>query len=258
MADTNLGALPSENSHTPRTRSQPASYFSLSKLIVMIVSSIILLGSFVYKSSGGPHAPAIGEVDDSQLGMVHVEKHECPLLTTRYSIRTGQTACYPSSGGIWMAELGPIELQHLGIARFQSTERSTAQADEDAFCNQLRKFGGSWYNPASGEDLWSGGQCLDLNELMEVFSISRKIGFTESGGVWALQKNKETGRYPPDFVQVRNALTMEERCLALERLGAVYCDDVSQCSLFDDLSKEPYELAKEYQSLEGQTWCGTF
>lgn len=40
--------------------------------------------------------------------------HHCYQITTRYNIQTGMAACYPSSGGIWLADLGPVELRYLG------------------------------------------------------------------------------------------------------------------------------------------------
>jgi hypothetical protein len=167
----------------------------------------------------------------------------CSLPTTHYNIQTGITACYPSSGGIWLANLGPVELQYLGINRFDSTERSWDNAEEDRFCDELRNFGGSWYNPKTPDDLWVGGECSELDELEPVFSIDRRVAFPEKGGVWVLGKDDQTGRFPLGMAGVRNSLTMEERSMVLERLGAVYCDDVTNCDVLDDLKKEPRDLA---------------
>jgi hypothetical protein len=79
-----------------------------------------------------------------------------------------------------------------------------------------------------------------------IFSIIRKIGFAEEGGMWVLTASGEDERFPKGMSAVRNALTMKERCMALERLGAVFCEDIKGCrpALYD-LSKEPYELAEE-------------
>ncbi|KAL4796545.1 hypothetical protein BDV19DRAFT_360571 [Aspergillus venezuelensis] len=137
-----------------------------------------------------------------------------------------------------MTELGPLELQHLCINRFESTERSSNQEDEDAFCRELRVFGGSWYNPApDGSDLFVGGECYPLHEFEPVFSIVRRVGFPrveDGGGVWVLGVDGETGRFPEGMATVRNALTMQEQCMALERLGAVFCGDVSSCRALED------------------------
>jgi hypothetical protein len=78
-----------------------------------------------------------------------------------------------------------------------------------------------------------------------IFSIIRKIGFAEEGGMWVLTASGEDERFPKGMSAVRNALTMKERCMALERLGAVFCEDIKGCPALYDLSKEPYELAEE-------------
>lgn len=210
------------------------------KTIVFAVSSIFV-AIFVYR--GSPQLDAPNDVDGPQ-GSVEsqAKEHECSLPTVRYSIYTQHDACYPSSGGIWMVELGPLELQHLGIARFESTERSSIQAEEDAFCHELRKFGGSWYNLESGRDLWVGDGCHELDEFMPAVSIERRVGFPENGGVWVLGIDQKTGQYPSGMGIVQNALTMNERCHPLEKLGAVYCEDTAECGPLDDLSKEPNQL----------------
>lgn len=145
-----------------------------------------------------------------------------------------------------MSDLGPVELQHLGINRFNTTWRSPYQVEEDMFCRELRKFGGGWYNPKSGKELLVGGYCHDLDEFKPVYSIVRAVGFDGGrGGVWVLRVEPGTGRFPAGMLAVRNALTMEERCMALRDLGAVYCSDVVGCGLLGDLFKEPYELARD-------------
>ncbi|EAW16165.1 uncharacterized protein NFIA_055140 [Aspergillus fischeri NRRL 181] len=77
-----------------------------------------------------------------------------------------------------------------GYQSIESTERSSLQKDEDAFCRELRVFGGSWYNPeADGEDLLVGGRCHLLHHFEPAFSIVRKIAYPQEedgGGVWVL------------------------------------------------------------------------
>ncbi|OOQ85835.1 hypothetical protein PEBR_24036 [Penicillium brasilianum] len=153
--------------------------------------------------------------------------HHCYQITTRYNIQTGMTACYPSSGGIWLADLGPVELPFLEIHRFDSTERSWSEAEEDQFRRELRKFG-------SGRN---------ISEIEPVFSIDRKVAFPAEGGVWVLGRNEETGRYPCGIVGVYNELKMEKRSMGLERLGAFYRQDLAKSPPLDDLKKEPRDLA---------------
>lgn len=195
----------------------------------------------------------------------------CRLPTARYDIYTNKAACYPSSGGIWMVELDALELRHLNINRFESTERSTNQDEEDDFCHKLRQFGGSWYNSRSADDLWSPGEekCLDLYVQEPVFEINRQIGFPETGrGIWVLQPVEEGDPegmyfppqvyYPSGMATVRNALSVDERCTALKKLGAVFCDEknIADCPGLDDLAKEPFELAEKYGRRD-HGFCGT-
>jgi len=63
--------------------------------------------------------------------------------------------------------------------------------------------------------------------------------------MWVLTVSGEDERFPKGMGAVQNALTMKERCIALERLGAVFCEDINSCPALYDLSKEPYELAEE-------------
>ncbi|KAH7133018.1 hypothetical protein EDB81DRAFT_807478 [Dactylonectria macrodidyma] len=173
----------------------------------------------------------------------------CPLPTTRYSIHTGQAACYPSSGGIWVSELDALELQYLDIDRFSSTERpDVPKEEEDAFCHKLRLFGGGWYNPNhEGRDLDVGGQCHALDEFDPIVSTVRKIGVPSDEndeGVWVLDVDEDTGIFPDGIIAVRNALSMDERVQALVKLGAVYCADVKECRLLVDLQLEPWEIAR--------------
>ncbi|KAF7594439.1 hypothetical protein BBP40_009261 [Aspergillus hancockii] len=186
-----------------------------------------------------------------------VPPNNCSLPTTRYDINSGQAACYPSSGGIWMTIIGPLELQYLDINRFESTERSWDQAEEDRLCRELRKFGGEWYKPESGDELWSSMEkrgCTEVHKWASIFKIYREVGFPEERGILVLTVSKETGRYPKGTLALRNALTMEERCRVLERLGAVFCEDIASCPVLSDLRKEPCKLAEEKASTCEITW----
>ncbi|KAE8387194.1 hypothetical protein BDV23DRAFT_130311 [Aspergillus alliaceus] len=89
----------------------------------------------------------------------------------------------PLSGSIWMVELRSLELQHLGIDRFKSSERSWNRDEEDDFCEKIRTLGESWRSRSS-DTLWIGGRCRKLHEMEPVFSICRHAGFLEGGGVY--------------------------------------------------------------------------
>ncbi|KAL4887518.1 hypothetical protein BJY04DRAFT_176127 [Aspergillus karnatakaensis] len=247
-----MGKTPISSHNQQRTRDA----WHSPKTIVLVLVSTVSLFIFGYKSfhsnTGSQHLIS-GDSNHLLNVLDHdsaVSKHPCPLPTARYDILTGHAACYPSSGGIWMAELGPLELEYLGINRFESTERAPVQKDEDAFCHKLRIFGGSWYDPAvDGSDLSVAGQCHQLDEFEAVFSIVREVAYPEgknAGGVWVLGVNKDMGRFPEGMAMVRNTLTMKERCTTLERLGATFCEEISGCEPLKDLVIEPFSWARGY------------
>ncbi|KAL4967853.1 uncharacterized protein BDV14DRAFT_197493 [Aspergillus stella-maris] len=236
-------------------------YYQHPAALAFTILSLVLLVLFSYKSFtdssfispfSAPSQESLSDTSgspDEEHARLY-DRQPCPLPTTRYSIHTGQAACYPSSGGIWLSELGPLELQHLGLDRFSSTERpDISKEEEDAFCAKLRLFGGEWHNPDSkGEDLYIGGECHELCENAPIASTTRKVGIASDEndrGVWVLSVDEETGRFPDGIGIVKNALTMEERVQALIKLGAVYCADVEECSFLGDLKLEPRELPRD-------------
>ncbi|KAL4789705.1 hypothetical protein BDV19DRAFT_373708 [Aspergillus venezuelensis] len=238
---------------------KPAIY-RLPATLAFTILSLVLLVLFSYKSFtssasilpfSAPWQESLSDTSESP-HEEHVrlsERQPCPLPTTRYSIHTGQAACYPSSGGIWLSDLGPLELQYLGIDRFASTARpDVSTGEEDAFCHKLRLFGGEWHNPdPEGKDLYVGGECHELYENAPIASITRRVGISSNEndkGVWVLNVDEETGRFPAEIGIVKNALTMEEQVQALIKLGAVYCADVDSCSLLGDLKLKPFELPR--------------
>ncbi|KAJ5389394.1 uncharacterized protein N7496_000462 [Penicillium cataractarum] len=247
MSENSLNKKADEAQQLPRAQRTRFSTTSLVKILFVLLSFAILIWTFQgHLSRRLSSYTRTAEEPDLVTELPQRDQTpdiRCYFSTKRYDIQSGMTACYPTSGGIWLAELGPVELQYLGINRFDSTERSWNEAEEDQFCHELRKFGGCWHNPKSPYDLWIGGLCSDLYELEPVFSIDRRVAFPAKGGVWVLSRDEETRRFPRGIVGVNNALTMEERSMVLERLGAVYCDDVAECHLLDDLKKEPRDLA---------------
>ncbi|KAE8363659.1 hypothetical protein BDV27DRAFT_129645 [Aspergillus caelatus] len=208
---------------------------------IFVTSSISLLALISYQTLHGHHIyPTKHSSSFNEVISIGIADHNCSLPTARYDISTGRAACYPSSGGIWMTELSALELQYLNINRLNSSERSRDRDEENHFCEQLRPFGGSWYPSHLSGGLWIDGRCSELHKLEPAFSVSRRIGYPGGGGVWGLDRELSTSD-----TAVRNALTMEERCIVLEKLGAIFCRDMKCCSALTDLSKEAHELVEE-------------
>ncbi|KAE8399362.1 hypothetical protein BDV37DRAFT_275340 [Aspergillus pseudonomiae] len=209
---------------------------------IFVTSFISLLALISNQTLYGDHIYSPRYSSSNKVISAGIAGHTCSLPTARYDISTGRAACSPSSGGIWMAELSGLELQCLNIDRFNSSERSWDRDEENHFCEQLRPFGGSWYPSHLSDGLWIDGRCSKLHKLEPTLSVFRRIGYPEGGGVWVLGIHSELSS---NETAVRNALTMEERCIVLERLGAIFCKDIKCCSALTDLSKEPHELVEE-------------
>lgn len=199
-----------------------------SRLVTAVVVSIIsfgllfLLHGLLYP----PQTPSVGPPE-------YLEDYDSwtppPFKPTkRYSLGYGSVACWQNDG-VWIGHLTPVELSHLGINRFNDTERSPIQAEEDAFCARLRMYGASfwslpprWVYPT----LWSE----DIRGSVEpAYKVELELGFPESGGMWVLNTTQVPDGELPKFAGLRNALTMEERCNVLEDMGAKFCESMEAC-----------------------------
>jgi hypothetical protein len=147
-----------------------------------------------------------------------------PFQTERLSLSTlggsNTVVCWPSIGGLIIADrVTPVELTFLNLPRFTSTPRSLNQTAEDLFCRQLRKIGGKWF---SSHWDWSA-KYVQMSkgmkpEEMEVLTL----GWPETGGVWVLRRQSQWGEDRGNSLRVRNALSMGERCEAIEMSGGVF------------------------------------
>ncbi|KAI9802129.1 MAG: hypothetical protein M1833_002050 [Piccolia ochrophora] len=147
----------------------------------------------------------------------------------RWDLETGQAACWPSTGGVWIKSMTPVELFYTGLDRFNDVPKSSAQAEEDAFCDQLRKVGAQFYNLPPE---WREGYvwCDELDSCADpVERVPLVLGFTVEGGVWVLDMSDGYDQFGPGAGGLFNALTMEERCAVIEKLGGKFCSDMKEC-----------------------------
>ncbi|KAH9211335.1 hypothetical protein DL95DRAFT_392515 [Leptodontidium sp. 2 PMI_412] len=134
--------------------------------------------------------------------------------------------CYPSVGGFIVNEhITSVELDFLNLSRFEKTPRSSDPDEEDMFCRQLRRTGARW---------WDSYYSWDLVVVQKSAPMSAKerealvLGWPEKGGVWVIREHN-WGRLGSRGWTWTNAHTMEERCKALEMLGAVYYANPEDC-----------------------------
>ncbi|RYP18791.1 hypothetical protein DL765_003726 [Monosporascus sp. GIB2] len=132
---------------------------------------------------------------------------------------------YPSSGGVLVLPYcNGVDLTFLDIPRFEPVERSEDPAAEDRHCHRMRKLG-AWKFTSVRE-----------YELMELFSpeeLGRKIlvvaAWPQSGaGVWVITMHVNEAA-EKGLARVWNALSMDERCEVVEKLGGKFYHDPADC-----------------------------
>lgn len=142
---------------------------------------------------------------------------------------SNSVCCWPSTGGIIIASgVHPVELEYIGVDRFHLNEFSSNQTEEDGFCMKLRKIGGMWWEDYYDHD-WATGykmRKLSVEEREVLF-----LGWPEDGGVWILRfENSAKVRNRGWHIGIiNNALTMEERCKAIEIAGGTYYEKPEDC-----------------------------
>ena len=91
----------------------------------------------------------------------------------------------------------------------------------------LRRVGGKWWaNPLRASQVAVGWKEAEGPERERwFFAWAHADG---SGGVWALGYDDDDERIPATAI-LRMAVTMEERCELLEKLGAKFYEDTREC-----------------------------
>jgi len=162
--------------------------------------------------SASPQAKASAP-DDCDLH----DPNEDPLPAIRTIFGGKGTIVYgwPSTGGIWVhADCYAVELDFLGLSRFEPSDTERFSPAEDDFCRRLEMIGADFY-----------AREYDYNIQTYTYKESGVwYGWPENapdGGVWVLRtkgiEDAELG-----VARIRNARTMEERCKAIEMLGGKF------------------------------------
>ena len=105
-----------------------------------------------------------------------------PQLRTTFGSKPGAIVRgWPSTGRLYVfVGSSVVELDFLGVDRFNSTPRSVDQVAEDAHCSMMRKLGANWY-AGNWEYVQKALQPPSPSEPVLVF------GWPEGGGVWCLK-----------------------------------------------------------------------
>ncbi|KAN0083431.1 hypothetical protein V8E54_002519, partial [Elaphomyces granulatus] len=159
--------------------------------------------------------------------------------TKRYTFAGGECVVFgwPSSGGMLRMRADAVDLEYLGLDRFQESTRSQNPTEEDAFCQKMRKLGAKlWQNEEHYIHVLLGEW-----ELTEEEAVELKVGWPAAGGVWVLKSGSRRAR-PRGIAQINLALNMEERCRVIEKLGGKFYANPEECpdlaGLFQDTTSE--------------------
>ena len=148
-----------------------------------------------------------------------------PSTRTDFGGRGTSVRCWPSSGGVYVAGyVSGVELDFLGLSRFTVSPGSEDGAEEDAFCQRLRKIGAKWFKSEEHYFRWVEGMVPgELDADTELL-----LGWPESGGVWVL-KVTQSDAVRDGVGRLKNAFTMQERCGVIEQLGGRFYGDPKDC-----------------------------
>lgn len=84
----------------------------------------------------GDHDPPLRDPDDVPLAAVRSE----------FGARTTSVFGWPSTGGLWVhSECYAVELDFLGLPRFESAATARFSPEEDAFCERLERIGATFF-----------------------------------------------------------------------------------------------------------------
>jgi len=140
---------------------------------------------------------------------------------------------WPAKGGFYSRLCSVVELEFLGIDRFEPSDKPDDPENEEAHCAKLRQLGAHWFRDPDHK-LRYGQKYRNKEPDAPVLYV----GWPSSGGVWALSTNL-TQSARKGLGRIDNAFTMEERCKMIEKLGGTFYPDPSHCPYLDlDGSRE--------------------
>lgn len=138
-----------------------------------------------------------------------------PLEATRTKFNDVGTFVYgwPTTGGVWIHDrCSGIELEFLNLSRFELTPTQRWSPEEDEFCRRLERIGAHFLKDEK-----------EFTSTLEIPWVSSLwYGWPSSGGVWALRLDDELKGARLGVGRIKNALTMDERCRAIEMLGGEF------------------------------------
>lgn len=180
---------------------------------------------------------------------------------------------YPSVGGVViMVTPSAVDLQHLRLPHTHDTERPLEIDDtiEDDLANRMLQLGGQWW-PDWATYMNHHARIKDFVRGDYRYPPDVHVAYPSTGGVWVykplqhkypLPARKDEHRRYTIAVQaklhqlhprMKYLLTMDDKCDALERLGAVFFNSIEDCPDVAKTVAEAKEMFEPYELLRTMT-----
>lgn len=154
--------------------------------------------------------------DDNKCDLHDPNEDPLPAVRTEFGAAATIVYGWPSTGGVWVHEdCYGVELDFLGLDRFEPSATQRLSLQEDKFCERLERIGGRFY---ASEFEYNKGQ--GSRERHSRLWIGWPAG-NPTEGLWVL-KTQYLESATLGVSRIKNALTMEERCKAIEMLEGRY------------------------------------
>ncbi|KAF2435297.1 hypothetical protein EJ08DRAFT_333767 [Tothia fuscella] len=150
---------------------------------------------------------------------------------------SSQVLGWPSTGGVLVLQTyNGLDLDFLGLDRFNSTLQSHDPIEQDVHCDKMRRLGAVWFESVHAWDYYTIKSYTEP-DLYEPVIIT---GWPITGGVWALKMTTKEARIR-GCGRLSNALDMDERCKMIEMLGGSFYADPEDCVELSLSSDSPIE-----------------
>lgn len=153
-----------------------------------------------------------------------------PAIRTEFGALATFFYGWPSTGGVWVhEECYGVELDFLGLDRFNSSATQRFSPEQDEFCKRLQRIGGDFYESKFD---YNGRRPQDRKSRLWIGWPAGK----PEGGLW-VPKTQFFDAAALGVSRIKNALTMSERCKAIEMLGGRYYKSWDEFVKVDSLNE---------------------
>lgn len=176
----------------------------------------------------------------------------------------GFVVAYPSAGGVvFMVRPTAVDLQHLGLPYTYDTERSVDidSSVEDDLADRMLQLGGQWW-PDWATYMTHRSRLEGYVRYDDHYPPEVQVAYPSTGGLWVAKFSQDIDQINeyserPPFMPYRSdrwdlrmeyILTMGDKCDAMEKMGAVFYENIADCP---DVPKTAAEAKEKFKPFEG-------